>query len=442
MQKLPPNNPEAERHLLGMLILKPALVPQLNERLKQGDFYAEKHRLIYRAILDLSSANKTIDSVTIGEKLERTEGAPPVSYVASLTDGLQKSADWEEYFRIIREKAWCRDVANKARDVYTAASGGNFEETSRAIANLGAETHLDGQNQNIAAKVRDWIAVTSGYFRVTNMRKELALVTKAEREASKQEIFKLAKKGYIVKEGKEDGIYRRVETESIPIDFKNAPTVPHNVILPLGLNDYVDLYPTNIIVCAGYPDSGKTSMMLNIAALNMKNHRVVYQSSEMGDSEFNLRISKSGIPKENWNIEAFERSSRFSDTIQPDAINIIDYLEVGEEFWKVAPEMSAIHDKLKGGLAFIALQKNWGQDLGRGGTFSLEKPRLYLALDRGRCKIVKAKNWKSHFNPNGLVMTFKLHNGFEFQPTSLWRHESDVEQADAMLKEGRKKKWS
>ena len=53
-------------------------------------------------------------------------------------------------------------------------------------------------------------------------------------------------------------------------------------------------------------------------------------------------------------------------------------------------------------------------ELGRGAEFSLERARLYLSLDNGRLKIVKAKNWRTELNPNGMLYTFKLTDGCKF----------------------------
>jgi len=61
------------------------------------------------------------------------------------------------------------------------------------------------------------------------------------------------------------------------------------------------------------------------------------------------------------------------------------------------------------------LQKKAGEELGRGGAFSLEKARLYLSMDSGELKVVKAKNWAlPGENPNGRVFHFKLVDGCKF----------------------------
>ena len=82
-----------------------------------------------------------------------------------------------------------------------------------------------------------------------------------------------------------------------------------------------------------------------------------------------------------------------------------------------------IHNKLKRGIAFIALQKPYGRDYARGGESSLDKPRLYLAMNPGQVKIISAKNRRGRESPNGLVLDFKLFNGSELYPQGFWRKE-------------------
>ena len=148
--------------------------------------------------------------------------------------------------------------------------------------------------------------------------------------------------------------------------------------------------------------------------LNMSSHRIHYFSSEMGSIELRDRLSKFDLPLTAWKFDPRERSSNFADVIAADEINIIDFLEIHDEFYRVGAMIKEIFDKLKSGIAIIALQKNPNTDYGLGGLRSLEKARLYLAMEPGRIKIVKAKNWAGQENPNGLMLDFKLVQGCKF----------------------------
>lgn len=290
--------------------------------------------------------------------------------------------------------------------------------------------------------IRQWVDMQDGTFSIVNAYKDLEIVRKNDKNNAHNILHRLVKEGIIERNGAKSGWYRKVNKEVDIIDWRNAPTEPLPVLLPLNLHEWVNLYPGNIIVVAGYSDAGKSAFALNFVKLNMAKFHVHYFSSEMGPTELNIRLNKfDDLPKGGWEFQAYERSSNFVDVIRPGDINILDYLEVTDEFWKVAATITQVKDKLKDGLALICLQKNRGTDTGRGGSFSLEKPRLYLALDPGQAKIVKAKNWKhGHLNPNGRVLNYKIVNGCKFLPDGDW-HEP-VNEALEQEKSRFKKVWS
>jgi hypothetical protein len=192
---------------------------------------------------------------------------------------------------------------------------------------------------------------------------------------------------------------------------------------PFGIESYFRTYPSNVIVIAGAADAGKTAFLLNLIHLNMTEFAIYYQTSEMGAEELASRLQKfEGITLDEWNFTAEERSRDFADVIRPDCINIVDYLELAGDFYMVADYLKQIHDKLSSGIAVVALQKKRGAELGRGGDFGLEKPRLYLSMDANKLTIQKAKNWADpQVNPNGLTRNFKLVDGCNFVFTQDWQ---------------------
>jgi len=175
-----------------------------------------------------------------------------------------------------------------------------------------------------------------------------------------------------------------------------------------------------VMVIAGSKDSGKTAYLLNVVRLNMNHFPINYFSSEMGRIEFRKRLEKFGLPIEAWKFKPKERSGNFADVIQPNDINIIDFLEVSEDFYRVGGMLREIYEKLNQGIAIVALQKNRGRDTGVGGDRSLEKPRLYLSLESGKAKIIVGKNWASEVNPVGLHLDFKLVQGCKFKVQRDW----------------------
>ena len=130
---------------------------------------------------------------------------------------------------------------------------------------------------------------------------------------------------------------------------------------------------------------------------------------------------------DDWHFDAHSRSRDFHDVVIPDFVNIIDFLEVSEDFWKVNAKLTAITEKVGTGLAIVALQKKEGALLGRGDSFSLERPRLYLSMDaplgNGKLTIVKGKSWANpKVNPNGLTLKYEISGGCEFKVTRDWGH--------------------
>ncbi len=183
--------------------------------------------------------------------------------------------------------------------------------------------------------------------------------------------------------------------------------------------------PGNIIVIAVEPDAGKTAFLLNLVRFNMNNFEIHYFSSEMGGSELKKRLSKFDLPLSDWRFKPWERSDNFADVIRPGKgkINVIDFLELHADFWSVGGKLADIHRKLRGAVAVIALQKNRDSDVGLGRFRGLDKARLYLAMERGRLRIVKAKNWATSKNPAGLEIRFKIADGCKFIQESGWHHE-------------------
>jgi hypothetical protein len=281
------------------------------------------------------------------------------------------------------------------------------------------------EERNLSSEIKNFINVTDGSFQIKDVAQALNIINSTDRNTLRVVLHRLKTDGIIAKSGKRDGEYVKINRELHTIDWKNAPTEEYDITLPMGLNKVVSIYPKNIIVIGGFSNAGKTCVALDIARHNQDKHPVRYFSSEMGDSELKLRLSKwEGIQPDDWKTQFYERSNDFPGVIDPNGLNIIDYLEVNDEFWKVGSVIADIYDRLSSGIAVVCIQKNAGTDYGRGGTFGAEKPRLYLSLDRieGKhvMKIVKAKNWKGIENPNSMVREMSIVGGWKILPVGNW----------------------
>lgn len=277
--------------------------------------------------------------------------------------------------------------------------------------------------RKLTEEIREWVLTTSGNFMTTDLFRELDLTTRDNKKKAVVALLRMEKEGVLAKCGKKRGCYRTIEKESPLIDYLSADiSHVYDIKWPFELEKFVNIYPHNVIVVAGASNAGKTAFMLNTVRLNMDRHKIEYFSSEMAGEEIKLRLTKFeelyGISLRSWKFHPRERMANFADAIVPDALNIIDYLEVTKDFYEVGGDIKDIHDRLGKGIAIIAIQKKSGSDTGRGGEFTLEKPRLYISMDAGTLKIVKGKNWASpEVNPNGLFWTFKLVGGAKFIET-------------------------
>lgn len=276
--------------------------------------------------------------------------------------------------------------------------------------------------RNLTQEIRDWLSVTKALLSVPECDAELGIVTKRDKDARRQVFCRLVKDNILERIAGRVGVYRVIEKECNELDFLTADVgAPQPIKWPFDLQTLVNIYKKNLIIVAGSKDAGKTAFLLNTILLNMNTFKTVYFSSEMGEQELALRLSKFDYPMNSWNFKAYERASNFADAIEPDGLNFIDYLEITDNFYLIGGELRKIYDKLNNGLAVIAVQKDEKKDLARGGAFSLEKARLYVTLDRrdhyNELKVITGKNWaQPGHNPKGKTFKFKLVNGCSFKP--------------------------
>ena len=285
------------------------------------------------------------------------------------------------------------------------------------------EVYLElGQTRNkqrpIASEIKRYIEGREGDLYLAEIYEALQIINPQDKAAAQMALSRLAaKNGPLEKSGK--GHFRVRADDCAIIDIFDPDQAELNIKYPLGIHEFFITRPKNIIVVAGESDAGKSAFVMNFAALNKDSYPVSYFSSEMGNTELKARLIKYNRGTEFWrNVDFRERSRDFADVIRPDSINIIDFLEIHEDFYLIGKYIKDIFDKLNKGIAIIALQKDEGRDLGRGRGLSIEKARLYLTMEKNnRTKIVKCKNWRDDmYNPNGLCCRWKLAAGIRFLP--------------------------
>ena len=119
-----PHNLDAERSILGAILLDNHALNAAVERLRSEDFFLPQHRHIFERMIDLGEHQQGIDLVTVCEDLTRAgtlEAAGGVAYVSQLADGMPRVVNVEHYARIVKEKAVLRNLAYQASAIQEQA---------------------------------------------------------------------------------------------------------------------------------------------------------------------------------------------------------------------------------------------------------------------------------------------------------------------------------
>jgi replicative DNA helicase len=120
-----PANVEAERSILGAILLDNFAYNQAAENLKPDDFSLDSHRRVYSRMVDLAEAAKPIDLITLVEELERhkeLQAVGDVGYVSGLLDGVPDRPSIEHYIQIVRDKALLRGLMHAANAAIARAA--------------------------------------------------------------------------------------------------------------------------------------------------------------------------------------------------------------------------------------------------------------------------------------------------------------------------------
>jgi len=263
--------------------------------------------------------------------------------------------------------------------------------------------------------VEEWIKDTTGEFHLKDVLVQLNLEPDNYGHL-KTVMSRLCKKGLAKSVGRRDGFYKAINTEYDTLNFKGKnPTGYFDIKYPFGLEEYVKTPRRSVVVVGGSVDAGKSAIAHNLIALNHGKYKIILFDSENSDAEIEDRLSKhEGYM--GWADDLVRsRSDDFEDVIEPDALNIIDYLEAPENLWEIRRPLRRIRDKLNQGVAVIMLQKPEGRDLPYGKDWAKQLARVVLTMEGGVIKILKGKSWaKTETNPVGLRWSFKLVGGEKF----------------------------
>jgi replicative DNA helicase len=121
--RVPPQNLEAERSVLGGVLLNNAAMDQILDLLDEEDFYREAHRKVFAAMREMSSKSEAIDYLTLEDRLRNAgqlEQVGGAAYLASLTDAVPTAANTIHYARIVRDRAIARRLIHASSEILQA----------------------------------------------------------------------------------------------------------------------------------------------------------------------------------------------------------------------------------------------------------------------------------------------------------------------------------
>lgn len=247
-----PFSEESERAVLAAILLDSTVLPTVSARLTEDDFYLEKHRVLYDAVLSLQDGDGTIDLRTLQARLEqrgKLEAVGGVAYLAGLDLDLPDLGRVGSYVEIIKERSVRRRLITASQEIIRDCLDGGVEaqealgRAEQAVLGLGEE------------------AVQKGFLQLSAVLDE-TLEELEERPGS--------------------------TLIGVPTGFIDFDRITH------GLNR------GNLLVIAGRPGMGKTSFALNVCQhVALREGRPVgIFSLEMSSQELGLRVlcSEANVP--------------------------------------------------------------------------------------------------------------------------------------------------
>ena len=284
----------------------------------------------------------------------------------------------------------------------------------------------EGAYHKVVLLVDEYIDIHRGEpFDLDRICKELKIIERENRKYVAIELSRKVSQGKLEKvSNSHTTLYRYIDNTYKLVNWVDAsPLTSLDITFPYGIEDnthfgfdgHVTISPGDIIIVAGVSNMGKTVFALNFLWENMDKYPCFLMGNEYFPAKFKRRISRmtwhnplkeDGTPK----FELAERHDNWKDIIKPNYINIVDWINLDDNFYKIGSVIEGIQSKLVDGIALLLLQKSEGKGLGLGGGFSEHLASLYLTIDFNRLTVRKLKEWKD-INTNGKVFGFEINNG-------------------------------
>lgn len=244
--RVPPQDTDAERSVLGAMLLEEGAVSEVMGLLRPDDFYRPAHARIFEAMGTLYERNEPLDEITIASCLKETGKLDSVggqAFLASLTESVPTAANVTYYARIVRSRALTRRLISAA----TSIAGSGYE----------GQGDIDALLDEAESKI----------FEITSSREQRAFTPLKD---IVKDAFKQIEKLYEQKE----------PITGVSTGFADLDRVTSG------------FQPADLIIIAGRPSMGKTAFALGVAqnaALNNKTAVAVF-SLEMAKEQLVMRM--------------------------------------------------------------------------------------------------------------------------------------------------------
>lgn len=224
-----PSNVEAERSILGAILLDNTVCNQAIEFLKRDDFFLDSHRRIFDKMVALSERLSSIDLITLSDELRRAaefEQIGGATYIASLIDGVPRTDNIEHYAKIVKKKSMLRKLISASNQIIARA----FDEED------DADIIIDQAEQAIFQIAEDKVRQGFQYIGTVAQRR----LEQIEQMADRPEMITGVPTGFV--------------------DFDHLTS---------------GLQRQDLIIIAARPSMGKTALALNMAQYAARNGSVV-----------------------------------------------------------------------------------------------------------------------------------------------------------------------
>ena len=124
--RVPPHNEEAERSLLGAVMLDQAVLDQVMSQVSPDDFYREKHRIVFEAMVALFDREEPIDAITLSDHLtaeDKLDAVGGADFLAKLSNEVPSAANATHYGSIVSRKSALREFISTANSLVHESYG-------------------------------------------------------------------------------------------------------------------------------------------------------------------------------------------------------------------------------------------------------------------------------------------------------------------------------